>query len=154
MASIKCSCCGNAIHYHDEPDGTQFIAFSKNTWDKLTASDLWISRYVLDTAEKYFIVWKCKECGALHVFDADSPQLNSVYTKSDAPGVLPLQTDEYIAFSDYEWEKITEERIRGCNLHSLHPSLKMIRSFSDGDALYVAADKSGMMCTYKKLGNT
>lgn len=27
MASLKCSNCGEGIHYHDEADGTQYIVF-------------------------------------------------------------------------------------------------------------------------------
>ncbi len=54
MASLKCSKCGYGIHYHDEPNGTEWIAFELNTWEKLLSSQKEISSYKSDTALEWY----------------------------------------------------------------------------------------------------
>ena len=59
MASLKCSSCGSAIRYHDEANGTQYILFSRDVWEKLILSVINISRYLLDGTCDYYTIWKC-----------------------------------------------------------------------------------------------
>ena len=54
MASLKCSKCGYGIHYHDEPNGTEWIEFELNTWEKLLSSQKEISSYKSDTALEWY----------------------------------------------------------------------------------------------------
>lgn len=151
MASIKCSCCENGIHYHDEANGTQFLAFRKETWATLTASDLWISRYILDGTEDYYVIWKCGSCGAIHIFEADSPDLKAAYKKV---GVVS-DTDDFdvafVAYSDYEWEKITESRITGTDLSTQFPDLEIIHASCSRNALLIKSNKDSETWKYEKL---
>lgn len=151
MASIRCSCCENGIHYHDEANGTQFLAFRKKTWEKLAASDLWISRYILDGTEEYYVIWKCENCGAIHIFEADSPDLKAVYKKvGEVNDTDDLET-AFVAYSDYEWEKITESRITGAVLPTQFPDLEIIHASCNGDTLLIKSSKDSETRKYEKL---
>lgn len=151
MASIKCSCCENGIHYHDEANGTQFLAFRKETWETLTTSDLWISRYILDGTEAYYVIWKCDSCGAIHIFEADSPDLKAAYKKV----CVVSDTDDldvaFVAYSDYEWAKITESRITGAVLPTQFPNLEIIHALRSGDSLLISTNKEPDIWKYDKI---
>lgn len=125
MSSLKCSKCGAGIHYHDEPDGTQYIAFPMESWERLLLSKLRISRYTLDSPEPFFIIWKCKECGALHAFLKDEIHVTAAYEKIDgfyaSEEAAPCR---YIAFSDVDWAEITEPGISGEQLNNSFPDIK------------------------------
>ena len=150
MASLKCSDCGNGIHYHDEPDGTQYFVFPRSVWEKLTASELWVSRYILDGTNNYFTVWKCKKCGTIHVFHEDNPQLTAAFSKiTVAVNGVPNQSD-YIAISDYDWEQLTEKRIKSCDISDAFPEFAPISCHICKDTLYVCG-KNSVISVYTKI---
>lgn len=110
MATLKCSNCGYGIHYHDEPDGTQIIAFPEKVWDNLSESDLFISRYILDGTDDYLTIWKCHQCGSLHLFKTDETAVFKSFRNEE--NFIRKDGEKYYSFSDYDWEKITEDRIK------------------------------------------
>ena len=140
MASLKCSNCGNGIHYHDEANGTQFIVFGESEWNELIASDLPTSRYLLDGTQKYYYVWKCDKCGSLHVFEAESNSVRHAYRKCETLKISLLQEETYIAYSDVDWDVITEDTIQGSDIEKHCPDSRRIRALTIGDDIYVFYD--------------
>lgn len=108
MASLKCSKCGYGIHYHDEPDGTEWIAFESGLWKKLCDSTKELSSYTSDSTSGWYSVWKCPKCGSLHVFSTHDIHLLKAFEPADkADGTVESQMN-LIAFEDIIWDQITE----------------------------------------------
>jgi len=137
MASLKCSNCGNGIHYHDEANGTQYIIFNEKVWERLVNSDLYVSRYLLDGNEKYYLGWKCNQCGAIHIFNNDSAILLSSYKKAESKENNFLIGERYIAFSDIDWDTITETQIYGRDIIEKHPYCTKISIIQNNERFWI-----------------
>lgn len=108
MASLKCSKCGYGIHYHDEPDGTEWIAFESELWRKLCESTKELSSYTSDSPSGWYSVWKCSECGTLHVFKMQDIHLFKAFEPVDKADDNSESRMNLIAFEDIIWDQITE----------------------------------------------
>ena len=108
MASLKCSKCGHGIHYHDEPDGTEWIAFEKNVWNELCCSSKEFSSFTSETENGWYSVWKCSECGSIHVFKTNSIYLMKAFEPSKSVEKNCTKGLELVAFEDTTWDQITE----------------------------------------------
>lgn len=108
MASLKCANCGFGIHYHNEPNGTEFIAISQNLWDTFSNTDKPIVRYLLDGNDDYYNIWKCKQCGCIHIFRAGAADLKKSYIQGD--GIIDTTAaKKYFVFEDTLFEDIAEK---------------------------------------------
>ena len=110
MASLGCSKCDGAIHYHDEPNGTQLVIFEKNEWNRLTKSDVLLVLYRNDDGtEDNYIIWKCFECGTLHLFRRNSVvRIYGAYEPiSNIPNNINIsEAVEGILFDDITWSTL------------------------------------------------
>ena len=113
MASLKCCKCGYGIHYHDEPNGTEWIAFELNTWEKLLSSQKEISSYKSYTASGWYSIWKCSECGTLHVFKTNEIHLYKAFEHTDGFVWEKDNGKKCVAFEDFVWDQITETNETG-----------------------------------------
>ena len=114
MASLKCSKCGNGIHYHDEPNGTEWIAFETDTWNYLCSSSISISAYETTAKSGWYTIWKCKDCGTLHIFNGLDVNLDKVYELQDFEDLNVSDNGiKCIAFDDIAWDEITETEKNG-----------------------------------------
>lgn len=147
MASLKCSNCGCGIHYHDEADGTQLIAFKESTWNDLANSDIPVSRYILDGTDDYIEIWKCKNCKTLHVFDG--VDVSAAYRKIEGITEEPVSGEKYVGYVDTDWSIITEERISGREIVKKYPDCKKIRIVKTEDFLYLSCDEKESFQTYE-----
>ncbi|GEM_PF-4414843 len=107
MASLKCSQCGFGIHYHDEPNGIQYIAISQELWNSFSGTDKPIVRYVLDGNDDFLCIWKCPECGCIHTFKAYRAIFKQAYIPCDDV-VIPTTARKYLIFIDFLFEDISE----------------------------------------------
>ncbi len=113
MASLKCSKCGRGIHYHDEPNGTEWIVFELKTWEKLLSSQKELSSYKSDTNSGWYSIWKCSECGTLHVFKTNEIHLYKAFEYTDNIFCEKDKGEKCIAFEDLVWDQITETEETG-----------------------------------------
>lgn len=139
MASLKCSNCGNGIHYHDEANGTQIIFFTEDEWNRLTESEMYVSRYTLDGGD-YYTFWKCPECGALHRFDSESNKVRAVYKKKEEYCSLNNNCECYVGYVDYDWDQITEGQIVGKEIDAKYPNCKKLCIEDYGTILIIQSD--------------
>ena len=115
MAGLECNNCGFGIHYHDEPNGVGYEDITYTTWNMFKDTDLPIVRYTLDGPQDYVTIWKCLECGCMHVFEANSNWVKKAYVpynynifhkdyfKTSPKGI------RYYLFSDLVSEPIWED---------------------------------------------
>lgn len=153
MASLKCSNCGNGIHYHDEPNGTQYIVFNASVWERIVKSDKSIIRYILDENAEFYLVWLCKKCETLHVFYQDSTKLISAFKPSNAGELDIIRAEKYVAFTDADWELMTEPRTCGKEAEAkglVHSCISVIQS---GDLLTIEVKNvnKNIELSYKKI---
>ncbi len=107
MASLKCSHCGEGIHYHGEPIGVELRAISQELWDMFSSTDKPIICYLLDGNDDYCLIWKCPECGCLHVFEGYSAKVWHSYFFTDAD-IDITSARKYLVFSDYLFYDVSE----------------------------------------------
>ena len=96
MASLKCSNCGFGIHYHDEPNGTEYVFIKLTEWERLIETKLNVSRYLLDGTEDYLYAWKCKECGAFMFMDNKIGFVNKVFVPAEECKTEVICNNKYI----------------------------------------------------------
>lgn len=155
MASLKCSKCGYGIHYHDEPNGIEWVAFEIDTWNELCVSTKLISSYEMDRKSGWYTIWKCEECGTLHIFKAMNIHLDKVYELQNiAEFKAPKESIiDCIAFEDITWDQITESEKTGndFDLRFKKYPRKYIRFSNDLLCVYVDAEFSQLEKVYKLL---
>ncbi len=145
MASLKCSKCGEGIHYHSLPQDIEYIYFSNVAWEEICSIRFDKNNKVMDesgiypklfrssTIENdypgYFLkIWKCPTCGTLHVF-SDNGNVKKIFVSDDSENI-----DDYaevgIVFGDYLWADVTDRDISNEQLLSVKPSF-YVRLSSD-----------------------
>lgn len=121
MASLKCSKCGFGMHYHDEPNGIEYIIIAQDNWSALKdySFDNNGLNYMPNVDEIELLlptfiikVWKCPVCGTIAMFDNSNIQVNAVYVQAINGFEVHLCGNVYYAFSDYSWDKLTELPIK------------------------------------------
>ena len=155
MASLKCSKCGYGIHYHDEPNGVEWIAFEMETWNRLCSSRMPISSYELDTKSGWYTVWKCEKCGTLHVFKAMDIYIDMIFESQDAVIGQTFEGNviECVAFEDVVWDQITETEEEGNAFDDKFKDVprKYIRFCKDTLYIYTYSDCTSIEKMYKLL---
>ncbi|MBQ7501113.1 hypothetical protein IJT93_00155 [bacterium] len=114
MSSLKCSNCGNGIHYHSIPDGTEYIFFKLSDWE-LLEPEYQKSSGIENARGRYVKAWKCAECGAYHFFDSEHHVfVTQVYVPTkETPSNLKFEDnmDYGIFFGDILWDEVAEADI-------------------------------------------
>ena len=158
MASLKCSKCGYGIHYHDEPNGVEWVAFELGTWNNLCASSKSISSYEIDTKSGWYTVWKCEECGTLHVFKAMDINMDRSYELQDNAATKAQEENviECIAFEDIIWDEITETESNGNDFDNRFKDYprKYIRICEETLSVYTDEEYNLLENTYSLLDAT
>lgn len=125
MASLKCSFCGNGIHYHGIPDGTEYVMIKEKDWYDITKNVfdpnnkisknnypmLFKSDTMEDEFSEFFIkFWMCKKCETIALLNPNDITVDKIYVKSENENKNILG-ERYFVFSDIDWDKITEDSI-------------------------------------------
>ncbi len=120
MASLQCSGCGEGIHYHGEPEGIEYVAFELDSWNSLIDTDLTIISYDEHT-DRYLTMWRCPECGTMHVFKPNSNWVWKVFKPCNETTLSVAGGTEYIIFDDHNYFDITETDITGKEYMNTYP---------------------------------
>ena len=155
MASLKCSKCGYGIHYHDEPNGIEWIAFELETWNGLCSSNKTVGSYETDTKAGWYTIWKCEKCGTLHIFKTMDTHIDGAFALLDTTAIHTQEGDaiDCIAFEDIAWDQITETEETGNNFEDKFEDFprKYVRFCNDFLYVYADADFSVIERVYKLL---
>jgi len=139
MASLKCSVCGEGIHYHSTPADVEYRYISLKDWKEICRTKFDKSNKIMDSsgshpmlfrsdtldddfADKIKRFWKCPQCDSWHFFENE--KVAKVYKiKED---VKEIQVDkiglEYVIFDDYMWDELTEKSIPNEMLAEIVPT--------------------------------
>ncbi len=142
MASLKCGNCKEGIHYHGEPNGIELHVFSSDVWKEVIESKynpeapkmhteyltpspyFYTSETILhDFKGMYCDIWRCPNCGTLHVFDADH---NVYVVKIWVPTKKPIEVDfshghTHVIYDDFTWSDVTELSLPNTEIESRFP---------------------------------
>ncbi|MBR4767005.1 MAG: hypothetical protein IK085_09625 [Clostridia bacterium] len=113
MASLQCNNCKYGIHCTDYPNEIERYAFPIEEWQKLIKTDLPIVRYSLDGPQNYLTIWECPECGAIHIFVADTVLLDQVFIVDSSAGTDCSEAKKYILFDSVHFEPIADSDMTG-----------------------------------------
>ena len=139
MASLKCNHCGYGIHYNDEPDGTEYMVIPFSTWDTFSTTDKPICRYILDGNQDYLIIWKCSNCGCLHIFIAGEAKISGAYIPDEKKHVSQIPTGKkYHVFADYVYEVIAESGISAKEYESSNEYPSHYYAIINNDYIYLS----------------
>ncbi|MBQ1863241.1 MAG: hypothetical protein II561_10750 [Thermoguttaceae bacterium] len=129
MASLKCGKCKEGIHYHGEPNGIELHVFSSDVWKEVIESKynpeapkmhteyltpspyFYTSETILhDFKGMYCDIWRCPNCGTLHVFDAaDGNRVASTYVPAETPFEVDTnQSFTHVIYDDFAWFEFYE----------------------------------------------
>ena len=157
MASIKCSFCNMGIHYHNEPNGTEFIMFPSNFWyslEHLTSNVNESYRYLksdaieLEFPNSYYKFWMCPNCKSIILFEKNTPYVAGIYTVNHKHEKSNSSNIDYIVFSDKTWDFITERKIKLTYLPKKFPGEYFIVKSKDFFYVYADKDLSKLIQTY------
>lgn len=147
MDSLKCSNCGYGIHYHDIPDGTEYIFFKWSDWKALEAVDI-KANCIEDNEGKYVYAWKCAECGSFAFTDPDHyVYVTHVYAPSeDASYNLKSEGNmEYgVFFEDILWNEIAESGNQMKDILGMYSGYYWLKK--NDDAMFLFDDKEMKRC--------
>lgn len=157
MASIKCAVCGCGIHYHDEPNMTEYILFPTKFWKNLrnyysnaepVLYKLKADALELEHQDVYYKLWLCPKCKTAIVFEKHSPNVDKILVEMKDSDSLETGSIEYIAFSDCTWDAITEGNTNIDELPSKFPGEYYISSFNGRYYIYSDEMCKNLISTY------
>lgn len=153
MASLKCAKCGYGIHYHDEPDGTEWIAFEKTVWEELCRSAKELSSYTVDSSSGWYSIWKCEECGSIHVFKTNSIYLMKAFEPVESESESSIKGIELIAFEDTIWDQITETDETGKDFDNIFKDVprRYVRATEDEICVFSDPGYKTLEARYKSI---
>lgn len=143
MASLKCSHCGFGIHYNDEPNGVEYTALSQELWDLFSETDKPIARYVLDGNDDFLCIWKCPECGCIHILEAYRPLLKQAYMPCENTSAS-ASARKYLVFIDYLFEDISERGLTAKKFinDGQYPADKFFYAMIANESIIVYSDEN------------
>ncbi len=107
MAGMLCNHCDFDMEHHGMPNGIQYTAISQRLWDALSPTDKPIIRYIIDF-DGFLTVWRCPECGCIHLFDDFQVLLKRVYTPHEQ-SIAIESPQKYLVFIDYLFEDVADK---------------------------------------------
>ena len=113
MSSLQCNNCKYGMHCTDYPNENERYAFPVEEWQKLVTTDLPIVRYSLDGPQNHLTIWECPECGAIHLFVADSVTLDRVFIVDISTTIDFEKAKKYLLFDSYHFEPIADSDMTG-----------------------------------------
>ena len=143
MASLKYSHCGFGIHYHDEPNGVEYTAISQELWNSFAETDKPIVRYVLDGNDDFLCIWRCPECGCIHIFEAYRPVFKQAYIPCDN-GAISTEARKYLVFIDLLFEDISERGLTAKEFSNVgeYPADSFFYTMIDNENVIVYSDEA------------
>lgn len=140
MASLKCNNCGTGIHYHNTPCGIEYTLIPVEIWNCYLNKDMTICKITLDVPNSYLTVWRCPECGCLHIFEGASTKLQSVYIPSKNES-SDISGKKYCVFDDYTFETIAENDITPNAYENSDEYPSHCYAIIDDDYIYLSDNK-------------
>ena len=107
MASLKCSHCGFGIHYGGMPNGIEYTAISQDLWNKYSNTDKLIICYVTEGNGDFLTVWKCPQCGCIHIMDGFQAFVKQAFGSCDEPMEIE-SARKYVVLIDYLLEETAD----------------------------------------------
>ena len=130
MASLKCSNCGHGIHYHDEANGIELHLFDIDEFHNMTKSNIGIAKFRCDEIKKHRYIWRCDECGAIHLFAADDVHVQYVYKAikiDDYKKEISVSDKcDWVLFSDLTWDNISEAGLNWQDTIKMFPNAEYL----------------------------
>ena len=109
MASLKCSHCGFGIHNHGYANGIEYEAYPLDLWNEYSNVDKPILEYAPLGDEDYLTVWRCPDCGCIHLFNGNDAFLRQAYVPCDIQSDL-TGARQYLVFIDYLRDKVFDAK--------------------------------------------
>ena len=175
MAGLKCEHCGHSIRYHGESNGIELIMFCESAWQNIIESvfdpnDVKMHteypvpipyQYTADTIYDdfngtYSKIWRCPNCGALHIFDMkDITRVTAVFVPcEDHTESLKGTKSLFILYDDIAWDKLTELSIPTAEIEQYYPPTYYALLDERSLALYEDKGLSKLIGWYKKQALT
>ncbi len=152
MSSLKCSGCGYGIHYHDEPNDTEYMFFTLDTWAKIENETLTSSWVGGEYYELTVYAWKCPECGTFAFFDQRG-KVTGVYqpTKEFSSEPMREPTEFGLFFDDILWYDIAEDDLPASEILKKYPQNLWLRK--NEEEMRVYADRAMKECVaqYRRI---
>lgn len=156
MASLKCSHCGFGMHYHDEPNGIGYTALSQGLWNLFSETDKPIVRYLLDGNDDFLSIWRCPECGCIHVFEAFRSIFKQAYLPCNHVDIS-TEAQKYLVFVDFLFEEISERGLTAKEFAHAgpYPANDFFYAMIDHESIIVYRDEacSEEVKKYKAIGD-
>ena len=146
MASLKCNRCGYGIHYHGEPDGTEYVFVKLSDWREMERENLPSDCLELEHYDQFIDAWKCSECGTFAFFDKYG-HVTHVYApdKEISENTMQSPTVFGLFFSDIVCDEATESRIPASEILTKYPNhLWLLRNET---MMRLFEDEAGTKCT-------
>lgn len=166
MASVKCSNCGFGIHYHGEPNGTEYVYISSIDWTEITSSCFNSRKKFLDantgypklfrsdTIEEDFPAaikkfWKCPKCDSLLFSDDEGNIINSFApTEHGESAPTSNNLESGVIYDDYLWDDLTEASIADNHIAEEYPPTAFMQL---SDTLCKITNPSGNTTCFRKI---
>ena len=152
MASLKCSGCGYGIHYHDEPNDTEYLFCTMDVWAKIESEILTSSWVEAEYYEQIVYAWKCAECGTFAFFDRGG-RVTGVYTPnkelSSEPMLEPVEFGLF--FDDILWYDITEQDIPASEILKKYPQNLWLMKNDDEMRVYEDRARTKCLRQYRRI---
>ena len=122
MAGMQCINCEETIYQNMELDGIEHLAFILDEWKQSLSSNIKPIDIELDGPENFLTIWKCPNCGSMHVFVGYSSVIFRSYrhialTDKNKVG----EGRKCIFFDDRTWFDITEHDMPADKIDELLP---------------------------------
>ena len=153
MASLKCNRCGFGIHYHDDANGVEYVAYSQDMWDGLSETDAPIVSYT-DENKDFLFVWQCAKCGCIHAMNGSTWRVTRAYVPTNEEIALE-SARKYLVFIDYLRDKVFDEEWTAAQFMQSgeYPNDQFFYAMvgDDGVIVYEDADCSTPLRRYKAI---
>ena len=152
MASLKCSGCGHGIHYHSEPDGTQYMFCTLSDWEAFEDENLPADCLEAEHYEQFIEAWRCSECGTIAFF-SNRVHVESVYTPNENFSSEPMsEPAEFgLFFDDILWYDITEEDIPASEILKKYPKHLWLMKNDDEMRIYEDRARTKCLMQYRRI---
>lgn len=148
MASLKCSNCGEGIHYHGVPEDIEYTYCKWDDWCMLESLKVNSDELDIKYEEMLAKPWKCPACTTFTFFD--KCHVVRVYSpmQSDDTNILVTEDMESgLLFDDYLWDEITEETNPIQNILEKYKGYHWVRK--NNEYMFIFDDKEMKSCIGK-----
>ncbi len=141
MASLECNYCGHGVHYHDEPNGTEYVFMPFSPWDQYAKTNTPIINFKSEETNKFILAWKCSECGCFHLFPGYEPVVLRAYIPTSLPYAPTIAKNyKYRLFDDVNFDAIADAELTPNDLDASNDYHYEFATVTD-DFIHIFADK-------------